>query len=65
MQLSQKHKTFAQFFPAFLKSRINLNYFEQKGDPYRFCISEITYCQCVVRSISKKSRFRGSVDKQH
>ena len=30
LQLSQKQKTFAQFFAAFLKSRLNFIYFEKK-----------------------------------
>ena len=30
MQLSQKSKNFSQFFSEFLKSRINLKYFEKK-----------------------------------
>ena len=30
MQLSQKSKKFSQFFSEFLKSRINLKYFEKK-----------------------------------
>ena len=49
MQLSQKKKTFSQFFAAFLKSRLNFKCFEIKDDPYRFCISESTDSQNVVR----------------
>ena len=39
-QLSQKQKTFSQFFAPFLKSRIKFKDFEKKGDPYRFFSSE-------------------------
>ena len=49
MQLSQKQKTFSEFLAAFLKSRLNFEYFEKKGDPHRFCISEITDSENVVR----------------
>ena len=49
MQLSQKQKTFSQFFAAFLKSRINFKCFEQKGDPYRFFSSEIMDSEDVIR----------------
>ena len=42
MQLSQKQRTFSQYFAAFLKSRLNFEYFEKKYDPHRFCISKIT-----------------------
>ena len=48
MQLSQKQKTFSQFFSAFLTSSWNLKYFEVKDDPQRFCISEITDSENVV-----------------
>ena len=49
MKLSQKVKTFSTFFAAFLKSRLNREYFEKKDDPHRFCISEITDSEKVVR----------------
>ena len=49
MQLSQKQKTFAEFFPAFFKSRSNFKYFETKYDPHTFCISVITDSKNVVR----------------
>ena len=49
MPLSQKRKTFSEFFAEFLKSRINFNYFGKKDDPHRFCISEITASENVVR----------------
>ena len=48
MQLSQKQKTFSQFFAAFLKSRLNFEYFGKKYDPHGFCISEITESENVV-----------------
>ena len=49
MQLCQKQKTFSEFFVAFLKSGINFQYFENKYDPHRFSISEITESENVVR----------------
>ena len=49
MQLSQKQKTFSEFFAAFLKSSWNFKYFEEKADPHRFCILKITESQNVVR----------------
>ena len=65
MELSEKEKTFSQFFAVFLKSRLNSNYFETKIDPHSFCISEFTDSENVVRYISKKSRFYRPFDKQH
>ena len=49
MQLSQKHETFSQFFAKFLKYIKPFKYFEKKDDPHRFCISEITDSESVVR----------------
>ena len=48
-QLSQKPKTFCHVFAAFLKFRLNFEYFEEKDDPHSFCISEITDSENVVR----------------
>ena len=48
MQLSQT-KNFSQFLAWFLISRFNFEHCGTKGDPDSFCISEITYCENVVR----------------
>ena len=64
MKLSHKKKTFSLFFAAFLKSRLNFEYFEKKDEPHSFCISEITNSENVVWQMSKKSRFRAPFDKQ-
>ena len=40
--LSQKQKTFSEFFSAFLKSSLNFEHFPQKDDPHSRCISQIT-----------------------
>ena len=50
---------------TFLKSKLNSQYFEEKEHPHGFCISEITTSINVVRSMSKKSGFRGPFNKQH
>ena len=42
-----------------------MRYFEKKDEPYRFCISEITDSERVVRERAKKSQFRRSFAKQH
>ena len=49
MQLSQKQKTFSEFFAAFLKFWLNFKFFERKYDPQRFFISETKDCIHVVR----------------
>ena len=65
MQLSRKKKYFSQFFALISKSRLNFKHFEEKDGPHRFCISEITDFENVLRSMSKMSRFRGPFEKQH
>ena len=42
MQISQKQKTFAEFFASNFKSRLNFKHFFKKDDPHRFCIFEVT-----------------------
>ena len=42
MQLSQKQKTFSEFFCAFLKSSLNFEHFQKKDDSHSRGISEIT-----------------------
>ena len=42
MQLSQKQKTFSEFFFAFLKSSLNFEHFQKKDDSHSSDISEIT-----------------------
>ena len=40
--LSEKPKTFSEFFSAFLKSTLNFEHFQKKDDPHSGCISQIT-----------------------
>ena len=40
--LSQKQKTFSEFFSAFLKSTLNFEHSGKKDDPHSRCISPIT-----------------------
>ena len=40
--LSQKQKTFSEFFSAFLKSALNFKHSGKKDDPHSRCISQIT-----------------------
>ena len=49
MQLSQKQNFFSQLVLTFLISRLNFEHFGTKDDPHRFCISEITDSENVVR----------------
>ena len=49
MQLKEKKKKISQFFPAFLKSRLNFEHFEKEDEPHSFFISDISDSQNVVR----------------
>ena len=42
MILSQKKKTFSEFFYAFSKSRFNFEHFQKKDDSASSCIFELT-----------------------
>ena len=39
--ISQKQKTFYEFFSAFLKSTLSFEHFEKKNYPHSQCISQI------------------------
>ena len=45
MQLSQKLKTFSEFFPAFSKSRLNFEDFQKKDDAHSLFICDATACE--------------------
>ena len=66
MQLSRKQKTFSVFFSAFLKSNLNFKHIQKKR---MTLIAEVfpklRPPKNLVRSMSQKSRFKGSFGKQH
>ena len=40
--LSQKRKTFSEFFSAFFKPTLHFEHFQKKDDPHSRCSSQIT-----------------------
>ena len=70
--LSQKQKTFSEFFSAFLKSTLNFEHSRKKDDPHSRCISQITVSEkgdsinvCKIpfkRSLPQKTWREGPVD---
>ena len=44
MQLSEKQKTFAEFFITFMESPSNFTHFQKKEDSHSQYISEISDC---------------------
>ena len=45
MELSEKLKTFPEFFRAFSKSGLKFEHFEKKDDPHSLFISDATACE--------------------
>ena len=48
MQVSQKQKSFSQFFASFFKSRVHFEHFDKENDPCIFCNFEITDSENIV-----------------
>ena len=63
-QLSEKRKTFSQYFIAFLESTSNFKDFERKYDRHSQSISELQTVKNLVRTLSKKPRLRTRFDTQ-
>ena len=49
IQLSQEQKSFSESLAAFSNSTLNFEDFERKGNPHKFCISEFTDSENIVR----------------
>ena len=65
MLFSRKQKTFSEFFSSVLKSSLNLEHFQKKKMNLRADVfPKLRTLKNLVRSMPKKSRFRGSYKKQ-
>ena len=65
MQLSNKQRTFFQFFALFLKSTSNFKLFGKKMTVITYVCQKLRTVKDVVRKMSKKIFFRTSFDSQH
>ena len=65
MQLSQKQKSFSQFFCAILKSMLNFKHFLKKMSLIAELLPEFPDPKIMLRSTSKKLCFTGPFDRQH
>ena len=65
MQLSQKQKIFSQFVSAFLKCWLNFEQFKTKMTLIADVFPKLRIPKSKVKKISKKSSFRGTIEKQH
>ena len=63
--LSQKQKTFSQFFSYFLKSTLNFKHFQKKMTLIADLFPKLPSSKKVTRSISVKFRFRGLFHNKH
>ena len=64
IQLSQKQKTFFQFFLAFLKSILNFKHLPKKLTLIVDVFPEILVPKNMVRYMSEKPCFRGVLDRK-
>ena len=66
MELSKKQKSFCQFFATFSKSISNFEHFEKKKMTLQaFVFPKVRTANDVVRSMSKKTRFRRPFEGEH
>ena len=65
MHLSQKQKIFSRFFAAFFKSALNFEHFQKKMTLIAYVFPKLPTTKNVLRQISKSSRFREPLDRQH
>ena len=63
--LSQKQKTFSEFFFRFLKSTLNFEHFQKKITLIADVFPKLPSPKLVVREMSVKSRFRGLFHNKH
>ena len=63
--LSQKQKTFSEFFSSFLKCTLNFDRFQKKMTLIADVFLKILSPKKEIRSMSEKSRFRIPFHKQH
>ena len=65
MLLSQKQNIFSQFFPAFFESALNFEYFQKNMTLIADVFPKLPTTKDMVRSMSKRSRLRGDLERWH
>ena len=63
--LSQKQKIFSEFFSAFVDSALNFQHFEKKMTLIAYVFPKLPTTKYVLRQMSKSSRLREPLDRQH
>ena len=65
MHLSQKQKIFSEFFSAFFESALNFKHFQKKMTLIAYVFPKLPTRKDMLRSMSKRSRLRGDLDRRH
>ena len=65
IHLSEKEKIFSEFFAAFFESALNFEHFQKKMTLIAYVFRKLPTTKNVLRQMSKSSRFREPVDRQH
>ena len=65
MDLSQKEKIFSQFFDAFFESTLNFEHFPKKKTFISYVFPKLPTTKNKLKQMSKSSRFREPVERQH
>ena len=65
MQTSLKLETCSRFFIAFLKSTLNLEYFEKKGQSHSLSITQMINCETGSYIMFKRPCFMERFGRQH
>ena len=65
MHLSQKQNIFSEFFLAFFESALNFEYFQKKMTLIAYVFPKLPTTKDMLRSMSKRSRLRGDLDRRH
>ena len=63
--LSQKQNIFSQLFSAFFESALNFELFQKKMPLIAYVFPKLPTTKDVLRSMSKRSRLRGPLDRRH
>ena len=65
MHFSQKQKIFSRIFAAFFESSLNFEHFQKKMTLIAYLFPKLPTTKNVLRQMSKSSRFRETLDRQH
>ena len=65
MQVSEKRKTFSEFFVLLLESASNFKHFEKGDDGHSSYVSEIQTVKNFTTPLCKKRRFGRRLDSRH